>query len=253
MKYSEPISQLFSLDYPDEKNVLDYMSLGITTEHISYLIEMATEDALLDNENDSEISAVVHSWYALAQMGRIEAIPRILNLVNNFDYDLLFDNYFPAIFNLIGHPAIAVLKEFIYNDINSIDSRSYAIEGLSSLGKSNESYRDECVAILTDFISKPSVPELVGIAVSDLIDFRAIESIDVIENVFKNGYVDINACGDLEDVEIAFGLRAKRSIPRPRYNSEFFSQPQVFKAPKVGRNDPCPCGSGKKFKKCCSN
>ena len=25
----------------------------------------------------------------------------------------------------------------------------------------------------------------------------------------------------------------------------------VVKAPKVGRNDPCPCGSGKKFKKCC--
>jgi uncharacterized protein len=22
--------------------------------------------------------------------------------------------------------------------------------------------------------------------------------------------------------------------------------------PKIGRNDPCPCGSGKKFKKCCS-
>ena len=22
-------------------------------------------------------------------------------------------------------------------------------------------------------------------------------------------------------------------------------------APKVGRNDPCPCGSGKKYKKCC--
>jgi uncharacterized protein YecA (UPF0149 family) len=22
-------------------------------------------------------------------------------------------------------------------------------------------------------------------------------------------------------------------------------------AQKVGRNDPCPCGSGKKFKKCC--
>ena len=22
--------------------------------------------------------------------------------------------------------------------------------------------------------------------------------------------------------------------------------------PKVGRNDPCPCGSGKKFKKCCA-
>ena len=25
----------------------------------------------------------------------------------------------------------------------------------------------------------------------------------------------------------------------------------VHRADKVGRNDPCPCGSGKKFKKCC--
>ncbi|MBL8897250.1 MAG: SEC-C domain-containing protein [Planctomycetes bacterium] len=28
-------------------------------------------------------------------------------------------------------------------------------------------------------------------------------------------------------------------------------KPKVNAAPKVGRNDPCPCGSGKKFKKCC--
>ena len=40
--------------------------------------------------------------------------------------------------------------------------------------------------------------------------------------------------------------------------SEQKSQPQPPKSgpvvrdkPKVGRNDPCPCGSGKKFKKCC--
>ncbi|MCD8019791.1 MAG: SEC-C domain-containing protein [Clostridiales bacterium] len=25
----------------------------------------------------------------------------------------------------------------------------------------------------------------------------------------------------------------------------------VVKPPKIGRNDPCPCGSGKKYKKCC--
>jgi preprotein translocase subunit SecA len=24
----------------------------------------------------------------------------------------------------------------------------------------------------------------------------------------------------------------------------------VREAPKIGRNDPCPCGSGKKYKKC---
>jgi len=30
-------------------------------------------------------------------------------------------------------------------------------------------------------------------------------------------------------------------------------KPETFvrETPKVGRNDPCPCGSGKKFKKCC--
>ncbi|MDE6000961.1 MAG: SEC-C domain-containing protein, partial [Clostridia bacterium] len=27
-------------------------------------------------------------------------------------------------------------------------------------------------------------------------------------------------------------------------------QPKVA-AKKVGRNDPCPCGSGKKYKNCC--
>ena len=28
-------------------------------------------------------------------------------------------------------------------------------------------------------------------------------------------------------------------------------EPYVRATPKVGRNDPCPCGSGKKYKKCC--
>lgn len=32
-----------------------------------------------------------------------------------------------------------------------------------------------------------------------------------------------------------------------------FAGPANENSPKVGRNDPCPCGSGKKFKKCCMN
>jgi preprotein translocase subunit SecA len=28
-------------------------------------------------------------------------------------------------------------------------------------------------------------------------------------------------------------------------------QQRVRSGAKVGRNDPCPCGSGKKYKKCC--
>ena len=29
-------------------------------------------------------------------------------------------------------------------------------------------------------------------------------------------------------------------------------KPVVRDAPRVGRNDPCPCNSGKKYKKCCA-
>ncbi|MBP7215821.1 MAG: preprotein translocase subunit SecA [Candidatus Omnitrophica bacterium] len=36
-----------------------------------------------------------------------------------------------------------------------------------------------------------------------------------------------------------------RNPPQPPQNT-----PQVSSGPKVGRNDPCPCGSGKKYKKC---
>ena len=32
---------------------------------------------------------------------------------------------------------------------------------------------------------------------------------------------------------------------------ENVQQPFVRNAPKIGRNEPCPCGSGKKYKKCC--
>jgi len=35
---------------------------------------------------------------------------------------------------------------------------------------------------------------------------------------------------------------------RPAHSA---TSPTVRDTPKVGRNDPCPCGSGKKFKKCC--
>ena len=34
------------------------------------------------------------------------------------------------------------------------------------------------------------------------------------------------------------------------YDSQFPAQ-QTLKSEKIGRNDPCTCGSGKKFKKCC--
>ena len=33
-----------------------------------------------------------------------------------------------------------------------------------------------------------------------------------------------------------------------------YAKPETIRnSNKIGRNDPCACGSGKKFKKCCAN
>ena len=37
-------------------------------------------------------------------------------------------------------------------------------------------------------------------------------------------------------------LHATTRVPEPRHNNV-----------EIGRNDPCPCGSGKKYKRCCGN
>jgi uncharacterized protein YecA (UPF0149 family) len=33
--------------------------------------------------------------------------------------------------------------------------------------------------------------------------------------------------------------------------NDFVLIPKPVKAKVIGRNDPCPCGSGKKYKRCC--
>ena len=54
-------------------------------------------------------------------------------------------------------------------------------------------------------------------------------------------------------VKDALNARAQREDLDPIYGPEgeaLIDKPVVATA-KVGRNDPCPCGSGKKYKKCC--
>jgi SEC-C motif-containing protein len=68
-------------------------------------------------------------------------------------------------------------------------------------------------------------------------------------------FVDFSAYGTEEGVEKV--LHEKAEFLRVNgvwlYNREARLGPAPFKsaAPKVGRNEPCPCGSGKKYKHCC--
>jgi len=51
--------------------------------------------------------------------------------------------------------------------------------------------------------------------------------------------------------ELAYNYRKNKEINGLENTGKVV--PFKRNAPKVGRNEPCPCGSGKKYKKCCLN
>lgn len=76
----------------------------------------------------------------------------------------------------------------------------------------------------------------------------------------------IEKLGDMEpeDASVSYlqedileSMREPDDMYTPDMSPDFFSlfeepkQPFVRNTKKIGRNDPCPCGSGKKYKKCC--
>jgi len=88
----------------------------------------------------------------------------------------------------------------------------------------------------------------------DFIDFiytnqREVERISYIEDVIDNMYWW--PCFEQTDEQKRQNqLKMENLKALLRQEEEFLNQP-VAKITKIGRNDPCPCGSGKKYKKCC--
>jgi hypothetical protein len=170
------------------------------------------------------------------------------------------------VFGMIGPPAIPHIARFLSDRSNPTFPVVTAIEGLKEITERHPDSRAECVGILARTLEQHADADgsINGFAVSALIDLAAVEAIDAIREAFRRNSVDISIAGDEEDVEIAMGLRDYRSTPTPVYQI----MPTGWLAPsdadriqpdnralaqrsKVGRNDPCPCGSGKKYKKCC--
>ena len=52
------------------------------------------------------------------------------------------------------------------------------------------------------------------------------------------------------DAAAIAGRRAEEEAEYARQRRELFARQARMAPPKAGRNDPCPCGSGKKYKKC---
>ncbi len=79
----------------------------------------------------------------------------------------------------------------------------------------------------------------------------ALEGYDIFDKMQDN--IDANITNYLMRVEIKQNI-APEKRPKGQTNDgkEALKQsPKVNEKKKIGRNDPCPCGSGKKYKQCC--
>jgi preprotein translocase subunit SecA len=68
-----------------------------------------------------------------------------------------------------------------------------------------------------------------------------------------NGRAPRQIATSVDEIEEAFQRKKKKELEQARMAGAGDAQvTQVVRSgEKVGRNDPCPCGSGKKYKKCC--
>jgi preprotein translocase subunit SecA len=68
-----------------------------------------------------------------------------------------------------------------------------------------------------------------------------------------NGQRPRHVATSVDEIEASFQRKKKKELEQARMAGAGDLQVQqvIRSGDKVGRNDPCPCGSGKKYKKCC--
>ena len=90
-------------------------------------------------------------------------------------------------------------------------------------------------------------------AVQQAISAGDFDSNDQAVAAFSTGPRRHRATTSMDDMEEAFQRRKRRELEQARMAGagDAGTVQQVVRGEKVGRNDPCPCGSGKKYKKCC--
>jgi len=260
--YRSPVDKLLTYgDCGNFKPWPDYLKLDLTQEHIPELIRMAVDKKLNWADPDSlEIWAPMHAWRVLGQLRAAEAIEPLITLFDELADDDWMPNELPRVYGMIGVEAISLLAKYLSKPSKK-NNRTTAVECIEEIGKKNPEGCDKCVSVLSYQLKKfkANSQKLNGFLISGLITLKAVESLSIIESAFEEDRVDYSIAGDLQEVEISLGIRKSRSSP-PNY---FWVGPlksknkkpslEIIPNPKVGRNDPCPCGSGKKYKKCCLN
>ena len=280
--YQPPLDKLLTLGEPPRGDTqIDYSTYGILRQHVPALIRMALDEELHTGPADSPIIwAPLHAWSALAQLRAKEAAVPLLKLLRKIDEDGddFISEELPNVFAKIGPTAISPLVEYLANPSHGPWARTCAADALGKLGEQHPTARVECITHLVKQLQRLSgQPEIVnGGIVSSLLDLKAVEAAPAIEKAFAAGVVDELHVGDWEEAQIELGLKSERGFsyesdedieifaqvdplekknakpedPRQQQLFSTASSPNVV-PPKTNRNDPCPCGSGKRYKKCC--
>ena len=270
----------------------DYAALGITLAHVPELIRMIADDGLHDAPGKSPLVwAPLHAWRALGQLQAEAAIGPLLGLlarIDDYDDDWVGEDL-PRALSGFGAPALEPVMGYLADARHGEWARVAATEALAKLGEQHPELKTECVirlsAQLEKFVDQPET--LNAFLVFALVELGAVEALPVMARAFAAGHVDESVMGDYEDIEIELGVKQQREHPRgPGEWAKFADEPpSPFERPlvedsflgglppasqpagnvvadgltpyvrpdKVGRNDPCPCGSGKKYKKCCGS
>ena len=268
--YADPVRQLLRIGEPGGYDPAEWPNysaeFGIGHEHVGALIGIACDSALHHGDPDSSaVWAPVHAWRALGQL-RAEASVEPLLALLALEHDDAVDLEVPVVLGMIGPAAIPHIAGFLSNRANPATPVARAISGLREIVARHPDCRRACIDILVRMLEPQADTHqtINGFAVSALIDLHAVEVIDTIRDAFRRNAVELSIAGDVEDVEIELGLRDRRATPAPRYtilpagwsphSSADRTQRDIHVSPrreKIGRNEPCPCGSGKKYKKCC--
>ena len=263
--YTDPVAKLLNCgDCHQFKEWPSYMELGLTTQHIPELIRMATDGELNWADSDSlEVWAPVHAWRSLGQLHAEEAIEPLLQLFHELEDSDWVGEELPRVYELIGPKAVPALADYLADDSHEIFPRVTAAHSLERIGNAYPESKEACLLVLKEQLERfrDNDPTLNAFFISYFIDLQAVEFLPLIKEAFDTDLVDVMVAGDLEDVEIEFGVKAHRSKPRalsPLQRRlapmlEQFKTQQTIYNRKTGRNEPCPCGSGKKYKKCCLN
>lgn len=267
--YSAPVAHLRTLGDPGHytKKVEEwenYTRYGIGPEHIPELIRMVLDEELMWADGASpDVYAAAHAARALGRLGAAEAAGPLLGLLRHLDPDQDYTGVtewiyeeLPGIYAAIADAGTMELLDRYLDDKEGNPERWLGCaKFLGEIGLQRPELSGRCIEMFITRLQQGARQDRIvnGEMVCGLLDLKVREAMPLIREAFANGWVDTQMVR-LESAEYELGFREKPPYPRAMRSLLDETEPGMpFQrpAPKIGRNDPCPCGSGKKYKKCC--